>query len=405
MTTTLKLLLREDKARTDGTAPVYLRITHRRRSRFVKSGVRVAPNLWSPAKQRVSRTHPLAAKLNQDLEALMSRAMQARTELNHWGRPTAEAVQRLLKEDGGASTLFPFMESYADEWKRKGKYWEYKKVLVLRNKLRGYAKRKGLDFRDIDREFLIGFRSYMRTECKNMESTQEKALYMLKAIFKRAVQDKLISPTDDPFVYYSIGVTRGTREKLTLQQIHDLEAVEVEPGSKQEVARDVFLFAFYASGMRFGDVCSLRWECVRGDRLVYTMMKSGKPKSVKLKRRAQEILDRYRTTTAHSGPFVFPLLDPDLDYSDPFFLRKKVHSKTAGVNLRLKQLAEKAGIEAKVTTHVARHSFADLARRKSNGNVDAVRRSLGHSKLQTTQTYLDSFDQDAEDGLMDVVFD
>lgn len=228
---------------------------------------------------------------------------------------------------------------------------------------------------------------------------------MLKAIFKRAVQDKLISPTDDPFIYYSIGVTRGTREKLTLRQIHDLEAVGVEPGSKQELARDVFLFAFYASGMRFGDVCSLRWECVRGDRLIYTMMKSGKPKSVKLKRRAREIIHKYRAITATRGPFVFPLLDPDLDYSDPFFLRKKVHSKTAGVNLRLKQLAEKAGIEAKVTTHVARHSFADLSRRKSSGNVDAVRRSLGHTKLQTTQTYLDSFDQDAEDGLMDVVFD
>ena len=405
MTTTLKLLLREDKTRSDGTAPVYLRITHRRHSRLVKSGVLVAPEHWNANRQRVSKSHPLAAALNQDLEALMARAMQARSELNHRGRPTAAAVQRLLQEGEASSTLFPFMEAYADEWKRKGKYWEYKKVLVLSNKLRRYVKRKDLDFRDVDREFLIGFRAFMRTECKNKESTQEKALYMLKAIFKRAVVDGLIRPSDDPFVYYRIGVTKGTREKLTLDQIRALEAVEVVSGSKQEVARDVFLFAFYASGMRFGDVCSLRWESVRGDRLVYTMMKSGKPKSVKLKQRARQILARYQAVTPQLGPFVFPLLDPTLDYSDPFFLRKKVHSKTASVNLRLKQLANAAEIETKVTTHVARHSFADLARRKSNGNVDAVRRSLGHSKLQTTQTYLDSFDQDAEDGLMDIVFD
>ena len=205
-------------------------------------------------------------------------------------------------------------------------------------------------------------------------------------------------------------MTRGTREKLSLEQIHDLEALDVEPASPHDVARDVFLFSFYASGMRFGDVCCLRWECVRGDRLVYTMMKSGKQKSVKLKRRAREILDKHRLegdggSSVTTSLFVFPLLDPALDYSDPFFLRKKVHSKTAGVNLRLKHLAERAGIGIKVTTHVARHSFADFARQRSNGDIDAVSRALGHSRIQTTQTYLKAMDQDAEDGLMDKTFD
>lgn len=406
---TIKLVLREDKIKQDGTAPVYLRITAHRRSRFIRSNVSVKPDLWNPTKRRVRRTHPQHAVLNQDLEVLEVRASQARTELTLRGKVTALAIQRELK-DRGTSSLFSFMESYADEWKRKGKYWEFQKVHVLINKLRGYAKRKDLDFRDLDREFLIGFRAYMREVRKNKESTQEKALGMLKAIVRRAVVEGIIQPTDDPFIYYKIGVTRGTREKLTIEQIHDLEAVEVEPYSPHDVARDVFLFAFYASGMRFGDVCCLRWEAVRGDRLVYTMMKSGKQKSVKLKRRAREILAKYQPgegsgSPFQQSPFVFPLLDPGLDYSDPFFLRKRVHAKTAGVNRRLKDLAEEAGIGITVTTHIARHSFADYARKMSNGDIDAVSRALGHSRIQTTQTYLKAMDQDTEDALLDRTFE
>ena len=224
-----------------------------------------------------------------------------------------------------------------------------------------------------------------------------------ESVFRRAVTDGLIQPTDDPFVYYRIGCTKGTREKLSLEQIRALEGLELERGSRLDVARDVFLLAFYASGMRFGDVCTLRWE-ERHGRLHYTMMKTGKQKSVKLKKRAAEILSKYEGGRGER-PFVFPLLDPRLDYSDPVFIRKKVHSKTATVNDNLKRLAKMAGIEVNLTTHLARHSFADLARRKSNGNIDAVSKALGHTKLQTTQTYLRSFDQDAEDDLMDTVFD
>ena len=238
-----------------------------------------------------------------------------------------------------------------------------------------------------------------------MESTQEKGLGMLRAVVKRAVIDGVILASQNHFAYYKIGTTKGTRDKLEEKDIGTLEALPIKKRSPHAVALDVFLFAFYASGMRFGDVCCLRWENVRKDRLHYTMMKSGREKKVILKERAREILSTYRPADAAPSAFIFPLLDPDLDYSDPFFLRLKVHSKTAGVNAKLKDLAKQAGIEINLTTHVARHTFADLARRKSKGNVYAVSKALGHSKIQTTQTYLRDFDQDAEDDLMNDVFD
>ena len=48
--------------------------------------------------------------------------------------------------------------------------------------------------------------------------------------------------------------------------------------------------------------------------------------------------------------------------------------------------------------HIARHSYADHARRMS-GDLYAISKSLGHSNLQTTEQYLKSFDRDAVDRL------
>ena len=53
-----------------------------------------------------------------------------------------------------------------------------------------------------------------------------------------------------------------------------------------------------------------------------------------------------------------------------------------------------------LSTHVARHSFADYARQRT-GDLYAISKSLGHGNLQTTQTYLKSFDRDAVDKLAD----
>lgn len=64
-----------------------------------------------------------------------------------------------------------------------------------------------------------------------------------------------------------------------------------------------------------------------------------------------------------------------------------------------------AGIESKgLSFHVARHSFADFARRQS-GDLYAVSKALGHTSLQVTQNYLRSFDKDAVDKLAKSLWD
>jgi integrase/recombinase XerD len=59
----------------------------------------------------------------------------------------------------------------------------------------------------------------------------------------------------------------------------------------------------------------------------------------------------------------------------------------------MKTISEKTGINEKVTTYTARHSFSTVLKR-SGVSTEFISESLGHSDLKTTESYLDSFEND-----------
>jgi integrase len=81
----------------------------------------------------------------------------------------------------------------------------------------------------------------------------------------------------------------------------------------------------------------------------------------------------------------------------------RIGAKTALLNKYLKIIAKKAGIDKQISTHTARHSFADIARQKTD-NIYNLSKTLGHSSIKITEAYLASFDQKAVDDTLDEVF-
>ena len=77
-------------------------------------------------------------------------------------------------------------------------------------------------------------------------------------------------------------------------------------------------------------------------------------------------------------------------------LFKKIESRIAICNKGLKEIAKELEINKRLTTHIARHSFADIARRKGISIYD-ISRLLGHSKTGITERYLSGFDIEAQD--------
>jgi len=61
------------------------------------------------------------------------------------------------------------------------------------------------------------------------------------------------------------------------------------------------------------------------------------------------------------------------------------------INKHMKRIGVKLGIDIKLTTYVARHTFATVLKR-SGAPIEFISESLGHSDLKTTENYLDSFE-------------
>jgi site-specific recombinase XerD len=59
----------------------------------------------------------------------------------------------------------------------------------------------------------------------------------------------------------------------------------------------------------------------------------------------------------------------------------------------MKIILANVGIDKKVTTYVARHTFSTVLKR-SGASTEFIQEALGHSDIKTTENYLDSFDRE-----------
>lgn len=395
----VKLYQKASKQKADGTAPVYVRVTANRKTSLRSTGVYVRPRDWNENRQRVRASHDLADALNAKLAEHIHEAQRAALD-----SASAKAAKAAL--DGSSGTLTAYFERFIDRLRAQGarSHWEVKKYSSTLAKLRG-ALGDELSWGEVDRDALQTFERYCRQTKKNNPNTVRKELTRLRRVYKEAIRDGAVKPSEDPFlVYQKPKGRRVERRKLPLAAVEKLAALGpadgLAEGSFDGVARDAFVFSFYAGGMRFGDVAKLKASEVNGGRATYRMLKTGTPMSVPLPPAAVVIADRYRGGADGRGGYLFPLLEAGAE-GDGVHLRKRISSRNAQVNAALKRLAVLADIEPDgLSFHVARHSFADYARRQS-GDLYAISKSLGHGNLQTTETYLKSFDRDAVDGLAD----
>jgi site-specific recombinase XerD len=133
------------------------------------------------------------------------------------------------------------------------------------------------------------------------------------------------------------------------------------------------------------------------------MGKNGKFASFKIPQEAYQFLNHYLSDEQGPDAFVFPFLSNELDYTDEVFLKKQLEAKTALINKYLKKIAKKTEIDKNLTTHVARHTFASIARDKIE-DISKIQKFLRHSSLRETQIYLGELTDKSLDESTDEIF-
>ncbi len=410
MATSINLFLRNRK-KQNGELPIYLRITNNRKHKYVSTGLSVKEKYWNPEAERgrwIRRSHDNYKTLNELLELKLNEAQRVQKELSRNGHETAKAIRERIKTTQKAD-FFELGEQLLKELEANKKYYASKTLKVVLKKFEDFEGERSLPLKQIDGGYLEKFESHLRAKHGNSDSTINKNFEPIRKIINRALKSHLMA--NDPFKEYEVPTRSRAKQKvkLTFEQIQDIEALKLEPGSWEWHVRNAFLFSFYSGGIRFGDICGLKWQNVKNGKLSYQMNKNEKPFSTELNDYQKDILNRY---SGAPDEYIFPFLNSHKDYSDPVELRRAISSnnvlvngkKEEGAETGLKLIAKLAGIDENISFHVSRHSFAQYAVSEKGLDVYELMQTLRHSKIETTQSYLKSLNEELADKAMKKVF-
>jgi len=414
----------DNKPKADKTYNLYLRVTqnrkHKRKKLFpIESKQDFNKNARYGKWIREENLN--AKKLNNKIKKAIKEAEEAEEEIKKKGTSSSTAIIRKIKGTD-SKDFFVYAAEREQYFYNSGSYRNYKKYRNFINRLKEYNKADTLNFAEIDLKYILGFETYLKNK-KNIRRPEytlhtnsiARHLIIFRAILKLAEIDKHINPADNPFLSYKPKEIKTRKDKLSEEEIHAIEGLKLVKNTALWHCKNYFLFSFYCAGIRAGDFIILKWNNITPEgRLEYTTGKNSKILSIKLFDKAKKILNFYRQEGQNPNEYIFPLIDNNAPFaiantaeereSLPLELKRKmanaIDSKLAIINSNLKELAKLAEINKPLSFHIARHSFANIARQKKESLYD-IKNSLGHSSVQVTERYVSGFDYESQDKSME----
>ena len=378
-----KIALVFDRRHTAGKnkkGSIELRITLGKKQKFVSTGVTVYPHQWKGGNPYVSG-YETSAEDNRIQRTAKILAEQAEN-----GEVDIDAIPRLLKPSEGAGiTFLQYVMKRIEKEKATEAEATYRQKVTFYNKLAEYGKIKLFSdisekaIRDFDEwlhayEWTVTDKYDQEVKKKYSQGTIGSFHKNLKAFIADAKVDGYVK--DNVYVEKRIKVDKGdtrVEEYLTMDEVKKLEKAKMPTKSLAE-AKDLFMIQTM-TGLSYVDLMTFDFIPYK-DKPEYTIVKGNRKKTgvefcFVLTPKAISILSKY-------------------DYRLPKMPNQKY-------NVKLKMVADAAGIDKVITSHMGRRSAGSIL--LNNGvPIEIVSRILAHSSiLQTQKAYARILDETVVD--------
>lgn len=364
-------------------------VIHRRVVRQIGSGVRVYQHEWDSEnvevivpdnKKDLRWEHLTTAKcvLNERLR----RMRDVISKLERYGMPyTADRIIAQYLDPTDEIFFIAFGRDMITMLKQSGKRCTAETYETSMNSFARFRQETDLSLNDVSSDLMIAYENYLNNKgvCPNSIS-----FYMrnLRAIYNRAVEKELTKQAY-PFRHVYTGVDKTVKRALPLQTIRRLRQMDLRRHPRKDYARDLFLFSLYTRGMAFVDMAFLKKKDLHNGILSYRRHKTNQPLMIKWEKQMQDIIDKYDTS---DSPYLLPIIN-DTDGDAYAQYRNVLHR----VNRHLSQLGAVLNLPIPLTTYVARHTWASIAKSK-NIAISVISEAMGHDSENTTRIYLASLD-------------
>lgn len=131
-------------------------------------------------------------------------------------------------------------------------------------------------FSDLIPEFLLSFEKYFLSGDKPLSYSSVGNLYEEhKSIFNQAISMKLISSDLYPFgkLKYVPPATKKAKKSLSIEDIEKIYYY-TSNDSSELMAKDMWLFSYFANGMNVKDIAFLKYENINRETLSYIRSKT-----------------------------------------------------------------------------------------------------------------------------------
>lgn len=383
---TVKTKFRASSSSTkEGT--LFYQVIHKRVPRQIHTGYKLYPQEWDAENKEIvfppgigdNRRNYLASlkdALRKDIKRLKS--IISRLERAD-GSYTAEDVVESYLSPTDTHSFISFAHTLVGQLKQIGKQYTAYETAI--NSFTRFRKEQDVPLDEVDSDLMMAYEAYLKSKgiCPNSSS-----FYMrnLRAIYNRAV-DKELTDQRNPFKHVYTGIDKTVKRAVPLSVIRQIRDLDLNLHPAMDYARNIFMFSFYTRGMSFIDMAFLKKKDLQNGVLSYRRHKTNQQLFIKWEKPMQELIDKFDTS---GTPYLLPIIkNCDND------ARKQYKSDAHRVNQSLKKIGKMLGLAISLTSYVARHSWASIAKSK-NIPIATISEAMGHDSENTTRIYLASLD-------------
>jgi site-specific recombinase XerD len=388
----LKVLLDARTKKSDGTHSIYYRITEKKKVFYLSTGFSIEAKYWDDAKSIIKKAYPNAQSINSSINKRYFEIQKAIIELEDEGVFSMDSLKNRLAPKQTQFSFKQFSEIVIQELYSNNRVGNAVVYQTGVNSIFRYKPSKELRFTDISVQFLEGYKQFLLNNgCKI--NTIGNYLRSIRAIYNIAIKRKIVDKKYYPFDEVSIKYEKTAKRAISKDDIDKLRRYYVRPETPEWYAKNFFLLSFNLIGASFTDMAYLKPSNIVKDRIVYKRRKTHKLYNIKLTPEAEKILNLYYPRTYE---YLLPVLPSDIK-EDSVRSKAIIQQWIKTTNKYLQRLSKKAGIDAPITTYVARHTWATTAKRLGYSN-ELIAEAMGHEYgNKITNMYLDAFDKEVVD--------
>jgi len=295
--------------------------------------------------------------------------------------------------------VYFLFDSYVKKLITENRYKTASSYKTTLNNLKNYNNNLPFRFNDISIDWLKSYDRNRRTN-KNgnvsagtlgIEMRNIRSVYNLAKKLNKSLQVNYPFGKDKYIIPESDGNNKGLEDEA-LKKLKDFKS----DNWYLQMARDFWMFSYYARGMNLKDMAKLKIgqkEFIRS-KTEFTTKKVIKI-PFRINDKQKEIVKKYKGT----GKYLLDIID-DRDSLEA--QQKKINNKLSSVAKQLKNLVKILELPKEFSFIWARHTYATNVL-KAGVNPKAISESLGHTSFKTSENYFNQLLKDSQDEIDDAL--